>query len=537
MNDSEANRITKEESGLIQNLVERFPMSCACFEPVYDAENNITDFIVLYMNSGLEAIIGLDKDIIAGKNVSDVFGAMSMDCVRDLIQLINQTARSESKACEIKARVFEHIYKVSFLFISETRLLILFEDIHAAYFRKNYHRSIPRDVIQTSFMKARQCVPDNAPCDDRRAASANMEAEMLFLENFKPIEIIPSDAHAMEPYDAAFRDPLTGLYDRVFAMEALHMFVDSNVLPFSVALGDVNGLRTINESLGFHAGDDLLIKVAKTLEDNCRGDDVVARWNDDQYMLLLPHASQAKAQHIIKRLQKELNAICNDTYSLVTFGYATSETECRTAEDLLREAEKWILQKKLLIRQSHRSGIIRLLLSMLHEKSVETEEHSDRIADHCRWIAKKLHLSDEMVDDLVLLSMLHDIGKIGVPDEILNKPGRLTPEERLIINQHPEIGYKIAKTIPELMQVAEYILAHHERWDGTGYPKGLRGEDIPLASRIIAIVDAFDVMITGRKYQAARTQEEAVAELKRCAGTQFDPNIVEVFIQLLAAEG
>ncbi|MBE0601894.1 MAG: diguanylate cyclase, partial [Firmicutes bacterium] len=357
-----------------------------------------------------------------------------------------------------------------------------------------------------------------------------MENTTRFLENFKPIEIIRNHAHTMEPYDAVFRDPLTGLYDRVFAMEALNMYADSKVLPFSVALGDVNGLKTINESLGFHAGDELLIKVARILLDNCRADDVVARWNDDQYMLLLPHASQAEAQHIIKRLQRTLNEINNNSYSLVTFGYATSETEGRTAGDLIQEAEKWIHQKKLLIRESHRSGIIRLLLSMLHEKSVETEEHSDRIADHCRWIAKELRLSDEMVDDLVLLSMLHDIGKIGIPDEILNKPGRLTNEERLIINQHAEIGYRIANTIPELKQVAEFILAHHERWDGMGYPNGIHGDQIPIASRIIAIVDAFDVMITGRRYQPARTREEAVDELKRCAGTQFDPTIVEVFI-------
>jgi len=308
------------------------------------------------------------------------------------------------------------------------------------------------------------------------------------------------------------------------------------VLPLSVALGDVNGLKTINESLGFYAGDELLIMIARVLEDNCRADDVVTRWNDDQYMLLLPHASQEEAQFIIKRLQKKLNAICNDAYNIITFGYATSETECRMAEDLLSEAEKWIHQKKLLINQSHRSSIIRLLLSMLHEKSAETQKHSDRMAEHCRRIAIKLNLSDETVDDLVLLSMLHDIGKIGIPEDILNKPDSLTAGERRIINQHPEIGYRIAQTVPELNQVAAYILAHHEHWDGGGYPKGLRGEDIPVASRIIAVVDAFDVMVTGRPYQPARTSKEAIAELKRCAGTQFDPNIVALFVRLLSEE-
>ena len=289
-------------------------------------------------------------------------------------------------------------------------------------------------------------------------------------------------------------------------MEALQYFVDSHVLPFTIVLGDVNGLKTINESMGFHAGDEILMKIARVLLDNCRTDDVVTRWNDGQYLLLLPHASQNETQYIMKRLQKQINSICNDSYNIITFGYATSEGVCRTASDLLQEAEQWINQKKLLIDQSHRSSIIQLLLTVLREKSSETKEHSDRMAIHCRWIAKKLDLSDGMIDDLVLLSMLHDIGKIGIPEDILNKPASLTTEERQVINQHPEIGYRIAQTVPELKQVAICILSHHEHWNGKGYPKGLAGEEIPIASRIIAVVDAYDVMVSGRQYQSARYQ-------------------------------
>ena len=142
-----------------------------------------------------------------------------------------------------------------------------------------------------------------------------------------------------------------------------------------------------------------------------------------------------------------------------------------------------------------------------------------------------------MVNDLVLLSMLHDIGKVGTPESILNKPGPLTPEERARIEQHPEIGYRITQAIPELSHASKYIMAHHEWWDGTGYPNGLSGAEIPLASRIIAVVDAYDVMVTGRSYRAARSKEEAVCELKRCAGTQFDPKIVDIYVKLLESMG
>ena len=221
---------------------------------------------------------------------------------------------------------------------------------------------------------------------------------------------------------------------------------------------------------------------------------------------------------------------------MVTFGYATSDGQSRQAEELVREAEKWTYRKKLLVSQSHRSGFLRLLLSTLHEKSAETQDHSDRMARHCHWLAKQMGLSSEAINDLLLLAMLHDIGKLGIPDAILNKPGPLSPEERCIIQRHPEIGYRITRKVPELFQVSGYVLAHHEHWDGTGYPKGLRGEEIPLASRIIAVVDAFDVMLSGRSYRAPRSWEEAVAELRRCAGTQFDPYLVDTYVHLLERE-
>ncbi len=318
-----------------------------------------------------------------------------------------------------------------------------------------------------------------------------------------------------------------------FAMEALKMYIDRDVLPLSIVLGDVNGLNAINETTGYEAGDEILIRVAKALRANCRADDIVARWNDDEFMLVLPYASHEETRRVIHRLQTALNGLCGDSCVMVTFGYANSTHQARSAEDLVREAEKWTFRKKLLVDQSHRSSTIRLLLTMLHEKSADTQEHSDRMARHCRWIAEKLGLTDEAINDLLLLAMLHDIGKVGIPDAILNKPGPLTPEERNVIQTHPAIGHRIAKTVPELSQVADYIFAHHEHWDGGGYPRGLRGAEIPIASRIIAVVDAYDVMFSGRNYRAARTQDEAIAELERCAGTQFDPEIVGIYVRLL----
>ena len=530
--DDKANETAEGCHLLLQNLVAKFPMGCVCLQPVYAENEDVDDFIIVYINTRLETILHLSKGESIGKKVTEALGAFDLREIRSLIKATQGARSYNAESYKIDLRIFGRVYKASSFLIAKDRVLCFMEDIHALYFRSNYHRFIPRSIVTTIIAENNARLKKNES-DHKQQEDFTCTIVGEHGAKHAKIEVLQSAPDIKEPNDVMFRDSLTGLYDRCFAMEALRMYVDHEVLPLSIALCDVNGLKTINETLGYHAGDDLLIKIANVLNARCRADDIVARWNDGEFLLLLPNASRSDVQHIIKRLKKRLHSICGEDYNIVTFGYATSAQQSRTAEDLLRDAEKWVFQKKLLITQSHRNSIIRLLLSMLHAKSTETKEHSDRMADHCRWIAKRLNLSDELLDDLILLSMLHDIGKIGTPDSILNKPGLLTEEERLIIQQHSQIGHQIARTVPELKQVADYILMHHERWDGTGYPNAVKGEDIPLASRIIAVVDAYDVMITGRKYRKPRTKEEAIAELQRCAGTQFDPQIVSLYIKLL----
>ena len=166
----------------------------------------------------------------------------------------------------------------------------------------------------------------------------------------------------------------------------------------------------------------------------------------------------------------------------------------------------------------------------MYARSYETEEHAERLIKLSRRIGDQMDLSEKNLVDLELLSILHDIGKIGIDDRILNKPGPLTHEEWAAMKKHPEIGYRIAMSASEFQSVAELILCHHERWDGKGYPQGLKGEEIPLQSRIIAIADAYDAMTEDRVYHKGITHEEALEEIKAKAGTQFDPVIAELFI-------
>ncbi|WP_041275127.1 HD-GYP domain-containing protein [Desulfotomaculum nigrificans] len=215
----------------------------------------------------------------------------------------------------------------------------------------------------------------------------------------------------------------------------------------------------------------------------------------------------------------------------IALGYATKNKAKENIWQVLKEAEEWMYRNKLLQSKSYRNAIISSLKATLFEKSMETEEHAERLKEISLKIAKGLGISDKQMDELELLAVLHDIGKVAIKESILMNPGKLTEEEWEEMKKHPEIGYRIARATPELAPVAEYILCHHERWDGRGYPRGLKGEEIPLLSRILAVADAFDAMTNDRPYRKAMSREESLAELERNAGTQFDPEIVSAFIE------
>jgi HD-GYP domain-containing protein (c-di-GMP phosphodiesterase class II) len=199
----------------------------------------------------------------------------------------------------------------------------------------------------------------------------------------------------------------------------------------------------------------------------------------------------------------------------------------------MREAEDNMYRNKLNESRSIRSTIITTLQASLEEKTLETKEHAERIKVISLKIGEAIGLSRDALDELSIASSMHDIGKIGISDTILSKPGPLTTEEWQVMKKHPEIGYHILLSSPNMSRIAEYILAHHERWDGRGYPQGLKELEIPIISRIISVADSFDVMLSNRPYRKAMPKEEALKEIKRCSGTQFDPNLVEVFLGLM----
>ncbi|MFW6273987.1 MAG: HD-GYP domain-containing protein, partial [Halanaerobium sp.] len=188
----------------------------------------------------------------------------------------------------------------------------------------------------------------------------------------------------------------------------------------------------------------------------------------------------------------------------------------------------------LLETNSANNKMVQGLLSALRAKSDETVEHTERMTELAEKFGSSLGIHNSQLNRLELLAVLHDIGKTSIPASVLNKKGPLNDKEWEMIKGHPSRGYKIAAATTEFSVVAEEILSHHERWDGQGYPRGLKGEKIPFLARIISIIDAYDVMTSGRPYQQGISKEAALEEIAACAGSQFDPQLAEKFIELLA---
>lgn len=330
----------------------------------------------------------------------------------------------------------------------------------------------------------------------------------------------------------SYNDQLTGVKNRRFYEEELKRLDVKENLPLTIILGDVNGLKLINDSFGHAAGDELIRKVAESIKKGCRSEDIVARLGGDEFVILLTKTEENKIEEIITNINKltQKEKIQNIDIS-ISFGYETKTHEEEDIQQVFRKAEDYMYKRKLFEGSCMRGKTINTIMNTLNEKNKREEQHSVRVSELCKSMGESLGLNERKIYDLKTAGLLHDIGKIAIEEIILNKPGKLTEDEFKEIKRHPEIGYRILSTVNEMSEIAEYILLHHEMWNGNGYPKGIKGENIPIESRIIAIADAYDAMISERSYRKALSEELAVEELQRNAGIQFDEELVKVFIE------
>ncbi len=330
----------------------------------------------------------------------------------------------------------------------------------------------------------------------------------------------------------SYRDPLTGLFNRRY-YEQIKQTVDSEpYYPLTLVLGDVNGLKLTNDAFGHDAGDQLLKKVAAVFRKTCREGDIITRFGGDEFILLLPKTDALNAKIIVERLNEALRHEEIRGLSVsVSFGYAVKEKDLATFDETFKLAEDGMYSEKLSKSSSFKKHAIDTLLVKQFELNQWEKEHSIKVGQLSKSFAQALGFSKDEVWQVERGASLHDLGKIAIDESILSQRETLTQGQWLELKRHPEIGYTILRSVGEYAPFAEYVLYHHERWDGTGYPQKLKGTEIPKPARMIAIADSYVAMTSDRAYKKALTPQEAIEELYAYRGIQFDPDLVPIFVE------
>lgn len=334
----------------------------------------------------------------------------------------------------------------------------------------------------------------------------------------------------------SLNDALTGLSNRTrFSREMVAL----DTLPFQATgfiLCDVDGLKFANDTLGHHAGDQLLTNTADILSASVPDCNLLARIGGDEFIIIFHSCSREALEDVCINIREKIIEYNNNNINLplsISMGFALREEEHLRIADLFKEADNNMYREKLHHRQSIRSNTIKIMTKALGERDFITQGHGQRMQRLVVMLANALDLPQQKQADLILLAQFHDIGKVGVPDHILFKPGVLDPQEQKEMRRHPEIGFRIAESSSDLLPISQWIFKHHEWWNGQGYPLGLEGRQIPLECRMLALADAYDAMTSDRPYRKAKSPDEAIQEIIQGSGSQFDPELVPVFIREL----
>lgn len=331
-------------------------------------------------------------------------------------------------------------------------------------------------------------------------------------------------------------DSLTQLYNRTFFEEELRRIEKGRTESVGLILCDVDGLKLINDTLGHHVGDELLISAAKTIKRCFRDSDIVARVGGDEFAVLIPETTRENVSQACSRIREAIVKHNEEKPKIVlsiSVGFSFCDNKTSSYAELFREADNAMYREKLLRTQSAHNTIVQALIKTQETRDYATAEHSYRLQELVEKLGLACNLAAQRIVDLKMLAQFHDIGKVGIPDRLLLKSDSLNGDETIQMQRHCEIGYRFALSVSGLAHIADWILKHHEWWNGEGYPFGLKGEEIPQECRILAIVDAYDTMISDRPYRKSMSKEQAIAELKKFSGIQFEPKIVDLFLKVL----
>jgi len=329
----------------------------------------------------------------------------------------------------------------------------------------------------------------------------------------------------------SYKDALTGLYNRRFFNHEIHRLDVVRNYPIGIIIADINGLKLINDAFGHQVGDELLVMTSKILKKELRNDEILTRLGGDEFAVVIPSITKEELVHLVSRIEKKTSKITVKDLNLsVAFGFAIKDRPIQNIEDVFKEAEDAMYQKKLWMTSSHHQNVITGIISTLNERHPQEQKHSERVKLYLEQLSEIEPYNLLNKQTLISAGLLHDIGKIAIEYSYLDVARQLSYEEYLEVMKHPEIGYRILKSVGVFSEVLTAILHHHEKYDGSGYPNGLKGNQIPVEARMLSVCDAYDAMLSERPYRNTYTSEEAIEELCSKAGTQFDPDIVEKFI-------
>ncbi len=330
-------------------------------------------------------------------------------------------------------------------------------------------------------------------------------------------------------------DPFTGLINRHYFEHLVTKYDTKDNLPISIIYADLNGLKLTNDIFGHASGDMLIKKSAEILKKSCRVGDIVARVGGDEFIALLPRTEASDAEKIIERVQTKL---AKEKVSAVkcsmALGVDTKTCSCQEIERIIENAENIMYKEKSLSRKSFGVDTINTIMNTLHERSPQEKKHSEEVSLLCNKIAQAMGLPETEIKKIREAGYLHDIGKIVIDENILNKEDILSEDESQKMQQHSVVGYRILNLFEDTLDLADIVLSHHEKWDGTGYPRGLKGEEIPLFSRIISLAEYYERKLPKSGTFAPKTKENMINKLREGAGRRFDPALTELFITQLS---
>lgn len=331
-----------------------------------------------------------------------------------------------------------------------------------------------------------------------------------------------------------YHDQTTGLYNRHYYEMSINKYDVEENYPLTLIKIDINGMKLFNDAFGYEMGDTLVKRVVSLIKPIVYNSDMFCRFGGSDFIILYTKVQKPYIDIIMAQINHIMtNETIQNIKVSVSSAYAMKNKSDEDLNSVLKKAEMRLSREKLIDTSSMLSRTIEIIMNSLYEKNSREMEHSKRVSYWCEKIAQRMNLDSHIVSKLRIAGLMHDIGKIGIPDSILDKPNRLTEEEFNLIRKHSEVGYRILSAANEFSEIADYILAHHERWDGMGYPKGLKGSDIPIYARIISVADSFDAMTSDRAYRKAMNINQAKQEIIKNSNVQFDPNVVKIFLEII----